>query len=332
MSDPTDPKNQNTTSDVTANSASGSDLPTFMDPSVQASSSPSPAPEDTQPDEKRPSFLTIEDPNKQAVPSPTPAPNTTSASTPPPINNAPVSLNSSQKPTGGSTKKIAAILGILGLIAATVIGVIAVGSNRLKESSAWDCNKYTFNMTSDGVVSVSNGSSRNEPLQKADVKINDSKVATFDVPALTAGENSTLGTVTVPTGSFTWEVIGTRDCKNGGSYSVQSSPSPQPSASPNLNQISCSAVSAYDTNWQQLSPSQLSELKPGEVVRFTVSGTASNGNFDQARFTINGTQRAVVTDTRPGTDEFFDEYTIPNGVTTINVEAQVHHTQTDTWY
>lgn len=332
MPNSTDPKNL-PISTAPASAVSISDLPAFMDPSIQTSGTPSPAPEDTQNEKGKPSFLTVEEP---AIPdTSTPAatnsvPNSSPISTPPPVNNTSVSLNTSQNPVGGSTKKIVAILGIVGLVAATVIGVIAVGSNRLKQSSAWDCQNYVFAVSPSGEVTATNGSSHNEPLQKAEVKINGSTVQTFDVPALAAGEHATLGTVNLPSDSYTWEVIGSLDCQNAGNVTAQ--PSTSPSSSPSLNQISCSSVSAFDINWQPLSSSQLSALQSGDKIRFTVSGNASNGSFDQARFTINGTQRASVIDTKPGSDEFFDEYTIPSDVTNISVEAQVHHVQTDTWY
>ncbi|OGM05168.1 hypothetical protein A2715_03360 [Candidatus Woesebacteria bacterium RIFCSPHIGHO2_01_FULL_39_32] len=88
----------------------------------------------------------------------------------------------------------------------------------------------------------------------------------------------------------------------------------------------CSAVKAYDSEWNLLSSTDLANLKAGDVVRFTVSGTASSGTFDKARFTINGVLRAEVTTKKPGSNEFYDQYTVPVGVTTFNVSAQIHHT------
>jgi len=115
----------------------------------------------------------------------------------------------------------------LALVAMFAVGSV-VGLNlitnpkALNFAGAWDCSKYTFGVTQQGVVGVINTSSRNEPAQKADVYINNVKVATFDVPALTAyGSAPTiLGTVTVPSGAFTWKVDGTRDCLNQGQYAA----------------------------------------------------------------------------------------------------------------
>ncbi|HEX6976937.1 MAG TPA: hypothetical protein VF185_01075 [Patescibacteria group bacterium] len=94
----------------------------------------------------------------------------------------------------------------------------------------------------------------------------------------------------------------------------------------------CQAVKAYDTNWNLLTTTQLSALKAGDKVRFTVTGTTTSGVFDKARFTINGTLRPEVTTTKPAaTQEFYDEYTIPVGVTSFTVTAQIHHAALNTW-
>jgi hypothetical protein len=87
----------------------------------------------------------------------------------------------------------------------------------------------------------------------------------------------------------------------------------------------CQNIKAYDTSWNALTADQLKTLKVGDVVKLTVKGT--NGTFDKAQFKINGaatwTER---TDKKPSTEEFFIDYTIPAGITTFNVEAQVHVT------
>ncbi|HSX49015.1 MAG TPA: hypothetical protein VLE44_02040 [Candidatus Saccharimonadales bacterium] len=94
----------------------------------------------------------------------------------------------------------------------------------------------------------------------------------------------------------------------------------------------CTAVAAYDTNWAPLTVAQLSALKPGDKVRFTVAGTTSSGSFDQARFTINGALQAPVTGQRPNSADFFEEYTIPAGVTSFTVTAQIHLPADNNWY
>jgi hypothetical protein len=81
----------------------------------------------------------------------------------------------------------------------------------------------------------------------------------------------------------------------------------------------------YDVNWVELTAAQLAALKAGDKVRFTVMGTTNAGQFDQARFTVNGTLRAPVTAKKPTSGEFYDEYTIPSGVTSFTVKGEVHH-------
>lgn len=87
----------------------------------------------------------------------------------------------------------------------------------------------------------------------------------------------------------------------------------------------CQNIKAYDTSWNALTADQLKTLKVGDVVKFTVKG--ANGTFDKAQFKINGaatwTER---TDKKPSTEEFFIDYTIPEGITSFAVEAQVHVT------
>jgi hypothetical protein len=96
---------------------------------------------------------------------------------------------------------------------------------------------------------------------------------------------------------------------------------------PSETTAQCSQVKAFDENWKELSLSELSKKKPGEKIRFTVSGNASSGSFDKALFIINGTQTPEVTQKKPGTNnEFYYEYTIPQNVSSIRVEAKVHHT------
>ena len=86
----------------------------------------------------------------------------------------------------------------------------------------------------------------------------------------------------------------------------------------------CTAVKAYDTNWNLLTGVQLSNLSAGSVVRFTISGTPAD-QIDKARFTINGVLKPETTNKKPGTNEYYFEYTIPAGVSSFTVTAQIHH-------
>lgn len=298
-------------------------------------------------------------------------------------------------PTGkkfGGTRVFATILGVLLLIGGVAAGVYLTQRQQLVSTRAWDCKTYVSNVSRDGIVSVQNGSTRDEPSQQALVFINDTQVAVLDVPALKKGGAATLGGVSVPQGSFSWKVKGTKDCENSGSFETAkvkichvppgspetsqaidvdknawetgrdphnahsldflvyqnhpcppltptptkgptptASPSPTSTPTPTVTPTpppigaACLDVKAYDSQWNQLASSNLSNLKAGNVVRFTVGGTTTSGSFDKARFTVNGVARAEVTGKRPETDEFFDEYVIPEGTTGFTVSAQIHH-------
>ena len=100
---------------------------------------------------------------------------------------------------------------------------------------------------------------------------------------------------------------------------------PTPPPPPGEPTAQCLNIKAYDTNWTELTSAQLAQIKVGDTVRFTVAGQASSGSFDKARFKINGVQRPEVTGKRPATEEYYDEYTIPAGITTFTINAQIHH-------
>lgn len=87
----------------------------------------------------------------------------------------------------------------------------------------------------------------------------------------------------------------------------------------------CQQIKAYDTNWAQLGPSQLAALQVGDHVRFAVRGSATGGTFTKAIFKVNGVDSNEITNKKPGTEEYFYEYTIPTGATAITVEGFVFH-------
>jgi hypothetical protein len=88
----------------------------------------------------------------------------------------------------------------------------------------------------------------------------------------------------------------------------------------------CFEVKVFNTDWSQIMITDLASKHAGDTVYFSVGGSATAGSFDKARFTINGQLRAEVTTKKPGSDEFYDIYTIPQGITTLTVAAQIHHT------
>jgi hypothetical protein len=101
-----------------------------------------------------------------------------------------------------------------------------------------------------------------------------------------------------------------------------------PTPTPTETYASCLEIQVFDTEWDPIV--DLSSLIAGDVVRFTVSGETNSGSFDKARFRINSpTWRTVVVAKKPGTDNFYDEYTIPEGVTSFTINVQLHHTSSD---
>lgn len=89
---------------------------------------------------------------------------------------------------------------------------------------------------------------------------------------------------------------------------------------------SCKNIKAYNSAWTLLIPTELSVLTSGTVINLCVTGTASSGLFDKAKLTINGNVQPETTTTRPSSTDFCQSYTIPEGVATFNVSAQIHHT------
>lgn len=110
----------------------------------------------------------------------------------------------------------------------------------------------------------------------------------------------------------------------------EATPSPSPVAEEEVTAL-CLNIKAYDSEWNRLSLAELSSLQPGDVVRFSVSGDTSSGNFDMARFSVNSQTLGETTQVKEDTQEFYDEYIIPEDVESFSIEAQLHHQQLDQW-
>jgi hypothetical protein len=95
---------------------------------------------------------------------------------------------------------------------------------------------------------------------------------------------------------------------------------------PAVDYARCFTVKAYDTDWNLLSSSELSTLAAGSTVSFTISGETSSGTFDKAKFNINGTETTEITAKKPGSEEFYYKYTIPDDTTSFTISASIHHT------
>jgi hypothetical protein len=98
-----------------------------------------------------------------------------------------------------------------------------------------------------------------------------------------------------------------------------------PTDSPNGPVADCQNVKAYSSTWTLLSSTDLSALESGTAVNFCVNGVASSGVFDKAKFIINDTELAETTTKRPSSTDYCQSYTIPEGTTTFNISAQIHH-------
>jgi hypothetical protein len=104
-------------------------------------------------------------------------------------------------------------------------------------------------------------------------------------------------------------------------------PTPTYTPTPTTPELSaqCHDIKIYDADWNLLSPSQLESLREGDSLRLAVEGSANLGFFDKARFTVNGNTLPETTNKKPGSDQFYSEYQIPEGTTTFNINAQIHH-------
>ncbi len=113
---------------------------------------------------------------------------------------------------------------------------------------------------------------------------------------------------------------------------LQAACAAQPTTPPVANNAQCTNLTAYDTSWNALSAAQLSQLKAGTNVYLAVTGTTTS-SFDMARFTINGALNPTTSLKKPGsTSIYYYQYTIPSGVTSFTVQAQLHDTATNAWY
>lgn len=224
-------------------------------------------------------------------------------------------------PTGGDRNKklLLAGGGVVMLLVGLGSAIILLRSQASVQTEAWDCDNYTFSVSETGVVLATNNSTRNEPLQRADVYINTAKTNTFDVPALAAGQSQQIGQVTVPAeGGFQWQVRGTADCSASGNYAALSA--------------RCVNIVAYDTSWKQLTNAQLAALAPGDKVRLTVTGNTTSGEFSKARFTINNVLQPETVLKRPASADFYQEYTIPASTSAFSVNAEIYHTTVNQWF
>jgi hypothetical protein len=141
-----------------------------------------------------------------------------------------------------------------------------------------------------------------------------------------------------PNHVFTTEEVLSLICNPAPSASPTASPAPTPTGTPGTEiNAQCLVINVYDLNWNQLTNTQLTQLQPGDQVRFGVLGYASDNGISQARFTINGSQQAPTSQKRTNTEEYYMEYTIPEPATgetqiTISVQAELYHAGLGQWF
>lgn len=113
---------------------------------------------------------------------------------------------------------------------------------------------------------------------------------------------------------------------------ITSNPTNPPIITPTSSPVApyCAAIHVYDAEWNVISTADLSKLVAGATINFCVSGAAPSGTFDMARFTINGVQQTDTTTRWPGSTDFCQSYTLPEGTSTFTVSAQIHHS-TEGW-
>lgn len=123
----------------------------------------------------------------------------------------------------------------------------------------------------------------------------------------------------------------TSTCGCGGNDETQAetitttTPTAPPTAPPSIT-AQCQNIKAYSgANFVLLTPESISMIKQGDPLHFCVTGSATGGSFDKAKFTINGVVQTETTLVRPGSTDFCQSYTVPAGVNSFNVTAQIHH-------
>lgn len=218
-----------------------------------------------------------------------------------------------------NNKKTYIALAIIALLATgTISGLLLIMRPVLYKSQAWSCGQYAFALSSAGVVTATNGSDVDEPVQRAEVYINNTLVTTLDVPALSKGARADIGTVTLPTTTFTWQIKGTADCSNEGRVDLSSV------------SYQCRLIKAFNTAGTEISATTLTTLSAGDVVRFVVNGSGVASDYSAAQFTINATELPEST-LKTTAGDYYTEYTIPANTKTFTVSAKLK-AKDGNWY
>lgn len=218
---------------------------------------------------------------------------------------------------GGNKGKIIVFVAIAILILVLALGATAfllMNNKNSNNTNQISCTDYSYTIDKDGVVSIVNNGVSAVPAQTAIVVIDSVEYPSLDYPEIAPGQSIAVGEVTVPTdGSFAWQITDPQGCSSSGEYLAEVI-------------AQCREIIVYNEDWEEILPSQLSELLEGDVLRFVVSSTTQNGIISKTRFTINGELMPETTLLRPGTtNEYYEEYEIAEGISNIVVNAELFH-------
>lgn len=237
----------------------------------------------------------------------------------------------------GGSKVIATIFGVIILIGGITAGVILV--QRQQQISERAASGKECQQASDCILldEPGNSGSFSAPEEIVKVAITARDVFTFQ-PGLS---EDGCYRVKIEGRDLAWQRYGSgSECKDVSNVQVwigqatatptegqtETPTSPPISESPKIT-AECGDVKAYDLNWNLLSQTVLNNSDPGTKVRFTVSGTTNSGSFDKAKFSVNSVSLGETTLKKPGTNEFYIEYTLATDVTDFTVSAQIHHSE-----
>lgn len=240
-----------------------------------------------------------------------------------------VTTNGQKKKFAGG-KFIATILGLFLLIGGIGAGVYLVGQNQNIKEKAWIPKEadLTNNSSYIGDNPDAVKTNKNSKKELDNEESSSSQTTTSQTVKDTGGGIYNCGSGSAP------ECVGKKNGENSGGGKTckiredgkTCSSVKDEALADATSTAQCQNVKAYSgANFVLLTPESISMIKQGDPLHFCVTGSASSGSFDKARFTINGVAQSETTLIRPGSTDFCQSYTVPAGVTTFNVTAQIHH-------
>jgi hypothetical protein len=218
-------------------------------------------------------------------------------------------------------KIIATVLGVLLLIGGVAAGVYLVQQQQQfrQKASTDDLCEQEPNC----FVINNPGNSGSYPVSGIvfNVSLTSDQVHSFDPTVQEDG----CYRVQIEDGHINWERISTAsECAEIVSIQVWTLGDLNNNQQPSTNAM-CQNIIIYDEDWNQLDASELSDLSPGETIRFAVKGSTNQGSIDMAKFIVNEVEHEPTTNVRAETGEFYEEYVLPDGVNRVSVKAQLHH-------